>query len=303
MKIATITVFCNERFRVPKWKEYYNGYKDDIYLHVIVNNGDTRDTSFLKEEFPNSLVLSCPSNNLLAAYNLGLTEVLKDDSVDAISQITNDIKLSRNAYSLLYERLYNDDILVMVSPVLLNKDSEYIDLMGADINFDTMAFNHIHIGERLDNVKQDKIICTGLPAGIFLAKRCFYEKYGFQDENIFMYSDEVDMGIKTQKAGKLMACYKDICAWHQHENRPGSNTRSPLASYFCGRNPIYIAKKYHQKKKIVCTILYHILRSVKLFLACIIHNKIKEDYIYAYAFFKGTIAGIFNKMNNQNIKI
>lgn len=303
MRIATITVFCNERFRVPKWKEYYEGYKADIYLHVIVNNGDSEDTSYLKEEFPESIVLTCPTNNLLAAYNMGLKEVLIDDSIDAISQITNDIKLSNNAYPLLYERLYEDDRLAMVSPILLRKDSEYIDLMGADINFSTLSFNHNYIGKRLDEVKEERRICTGLPAGILLAKRRFYEKNGFQDERIFMYSDEVDMGIKTKQAGMLMACFKDIRAWHQHENRPGSNSRSPLSSFFMGRNPIFIAKKYHHPKQIICTELYLIKRSITLFLACIIHHKSREYYIDAHAFFKGTIAGIFNKMDNQNIKI
>lgn len=303
MKIATITVFCNERFRVPKWKEYYEGYKADIYLHVIVNNGDPEDTSYLKEEFPESLILTCPTNNLLAAYNMGLAEVLKDDSVDAISQITNDIKLSDHAFLLLYKKLYENDKLAMVSPILLNKDSEYIDLMGAEINFNTLFFRHIHIGEKISDVKEDFVICTGLPAGIFLSKRGFYEKHGFQDETIFMYSDEVDMGIKAQKSGLKMACYKDICAWHQHENRPGTNSRSPLSSYFSGRNPIFIAKKYHQRKQIICTELYHIQRSITLFLACIIHHKSREYYIDAYAFFKGTIAGILNNMDNQNIKI
>ncbi len=39
MKIATITIFCNEEFRLNNWKELYNEYKDDVALHVIVNNG------------------------------------------------------------------------------------------------------------------------------------------------------------------------------------------------------------------------------------------------------------------------
>jgi hypothetical protein len=42
MKIASVTIYCNERFRLEAWKEYYAGYRDELYLHVIVNNGMRR---------------------------------------------------------------------------------------------------------------------------------------------------------------------------------------------------------------------------------------------------------------------
>ena len=66
MKIATITIFCNEEFRLNNWKELYNEYKDDVALHVIVNNGCSDDTKILQDNFPNSLVIESKTNNMMA---------------------------------------------------------------------------------------------------------------------------------------------------------------------------------------------------------------------------------------------
>ena len=44
MKIASVTLFCNEGFRLNPWVRYFSEYKDDIYLQIIVNNGNPEDT-------------------------------------------------------------------------------------------------------------------------------------------------------------------------------------------------------------------------------------------------------------------
>ena len=100
MKIATITLFCREWFRADAWKRYYDGYKGEVYLHVIVNNGDPEDTDRLREMFPESLVLRSQTSNMMASYNLALREILRNPEVDAIAQIVNDIQLSPGALSL-----------------------------------------------------------------------------------------------------------------------------------------------------------------------------------------------------------
>ena len=119
MRISCITVFCNEEFRLDNWKRYYQEYKDELYLHVIVNNGSSEDTPLLKYSFPNSIVLESQGGNLLAAYNIGLQYCLRDASIDAIMQITNDVRFKENAISEMYDLLFSDASLAVVGPVLL----------------------------------------------------------------------------------------------------------------------------------------------------------------------------------------
>lgn len=243
MKIATITIFCNEEFRLNNWKELYNEYKDDVALHVIVNNGCSGDTKILQDNFPNSLVIESKTNNMMASYNLALTEILRDPEINAIMQICNDIRLEKGGLRKLYDFLYSKENYAMVSPVLLMKNSEIIDSYGADINKWTLAYTHKYSGMKLSSVDEDVIVCKGLPAGVFLAKRNCYVKYGFQDEGICMYADEVDMSINAHKFGYTFATTKTIKSWHQHIYSPNKVTRSVSAYYFMGRNHIYIAQK------------------------------------------------------------
>ncbi len=294
MNIATITLFCKERFRIEKWIEYYKEYKEDIYLHVIVNNGDVEDTDYLKSLFPESLVLYCPTNNLVASYNWGLKEILNHQEIDAIAQITNDIKLSDKGLSELYNFLYSNPKYGMVSPILFEKDSFIINQYGSTIDMQIMSFNHNLQGFHLSDVKQTVMECSGLPAGINLAKREIYEKVGLQDENIIMYCDETDIDIRIAKEGYLLAVTSDVHAWHQHTFAPGKQVRNNYAAYYMGRNHIYIARKYFGGKILLQTILHYVQKSVCFLCACVVHHKSKEEFLYNWYFFKGVWAGIRN---------
>lgn len=299
MKIATITLFCNERFRLDNWLQYYSEYKDDVYLHVIVNNGTHSDTEYLKQLFPESLVLYSPTKNMISSYNLGLQEILKDKEVDAISQITNDIKLSECGFSRLYNFLYSNEHYGMVSPILFNKDSDVICQYGSTINMWNMSYNHNFANCHADEIKDRYMECSGLPGGINLGKRKMYEKIGFQDEQIYMYADETDLGIRIKEAGYVLAVTSDVQAWHQHVNLPGRKLRNPRAAFFMGRNHIYIAKKYFGEKVIICTFLYNIRKVVIYFIACIVHNRSREEYVYNWYFLCGIWKALCNDFNND----
>ena len=61
MKIASVTLFCNEGFRLNPWVRYFSEYKDDIYLQIIVNNGNLKNRvciSFFKNVFNCQIIRS-----------------------------------------------------------------------------------------------------------------------------------------------------------------------------------------------------------------------------------------------------
>ena len=166
MKIASVTIYCNERFRLEAWKEYHAGYRDELYLHVIVNNGDASETAVLRESFPDSLILESPTRNMMASYNLALRKILEDPEVDAIAQIVNDIRLSPGCFSGLYGYLFSDPSLAMVSPVLLRKDSDIIDCYGCAIDPGNLDFIHCDAGRDRKDIPEGTRLVSGLPAGI-----------------------------------------------------------------------------------------------------------------------------------------
>ena len=299
MKIAAITIFCNERFRVDNWIQYYSEYKDEISLHVIVNNGNPDDCEFLQSKFPNSIVLYSKTKNLLASYNLGLSEVLKHGEIDAICQITNDIQLSPNGFTILYDFLYSNDKYAMVSPILYNKDCDIVCQYGSSVSLRNMSYKHLYQGVKGSEIKEQTKIVTGLPGGIVLAKRSIYEKVGMQDEKIFMYGDETDMAIKIMQEGYLMAVTKEVSSWHQHINLPGKRMRNPNAALFMARNHIYIARKYFGYSVLTQTIIYELKKFCIYLGGCIVHRKSKEEFIYFFHYLKGIWKGVCNNMNNE----
>ena len=292
MKIATITLFCREWFRAEAWKQYYDGYRGDIYLHVIVNNGDFEDTEKLREMFPDSLILRSPTSNMMASYNLALKEILCHPEVDAIAQIVNDIKLSPGALGVMYNYLMSEPELAMVSPVLLKKDSDVVDSFGCFVHPKFLSFIHNEIGRTLEDLGVQKRFVMALPAGIILAKRDLYEEFGFQDEALMMYADEVDMSIRVARLGYRMGATSEAQAWHQHVNPGGKAVRSTSAAFYMGRNPVYIADKYYSKGRVAVVFLYWVYRGLDEIRSALMHRKGRDFRRFGWHMIKGAFAGL-----------
>lgn len=292
MKIAAVTIYCNERFRAEAWRRYYGEYKDDLYLHVIVNNGDPAETEFLQELFPESLILYSPTRNMMASYNLALRKILEYPEVDAIAQIVNDIRLSPGGFSALYAYLSGDERLAMVSPVLLRKDSDLIDCYGCEIDGRNLDFIHLDAGRDWKDVPEETRFVSGLPAGIFLARRSLYEQFGFQDEKLEMYADEVDMGIRVARLGYRLGATRRVRAWHQHVNPGGKGQRNPYAGFLMGRNHVYIAGKYGPGSKVRRVFARRVFLGLDEIRSALMHGKDRSVYRIGWNMVKGAFAGL-----------
>ncbi len=292
MKIATVTLFCREWFRADAWKQYYDEYKEDISLHVIVNNGDGEDTARLKELFPDSLILWSPTSNMMASYNLALREILKDPEVDAIAQIVNDIRISNGGLAELYRFLFGRPDLAMVSPVLLRKDSDIVDSFGCSIDWKTLDFILNDAGKHLDEIEDCERLVDALPGGIFLARRDRYEQFGFQDEALMMYADEIDMSIRVASLGYRMGATSKVRAWHQHVNPAGNVQRSMQAAFLMGRNPVYIARKHYSVWRTLRVFLSRVYKGMDEIRSALMHGKEKDYYCFGWFLVKGAFAGM-----------
>ena len=291
MKIATVTLFCREWFRAEAWKQYYAEYKDEVYLHVIVNNGDVEDSDKLKAAFPDSLVLWSPTSNMMASYNLALREILKDPEVDAVAQIVNDIRIAPGGLTELYRFLCSRPELAMVSPVLLRKDSDIVDSYGCSIGWNTLDFILNDTGKPLAEIEDRERLVDALPGGIFLARRDRYEQFGFQDEALMMYADEVDMSIRVARLGYRMGATARCRAWHQHVNPEGRVQRSMQAAYLMGRNHVYIARKYYSGWRSLRVFLSRIGKGLDEMRSALMHGKERDYYRFGLFLVKGAFAG------------
>jgi GT2 family glycosyltransferase len=301
MNIACITVFCNERFRLENWIRFYSEYKEDISLHIIVNNGDVKDTDLLRQSFPNSVVLESEGGNLLKAYNVGTSYALNYSDVDAIMQITNDVRFESGAIKKLYELLFSDEKLAVVGPVLLKSDSQIVESYGIDYqgwrHYRGGGQKYPYSGQDLESIKEIVRRTTYVPAGTILQKRSAIEKMGLQDDAMNMYCDERDMFIRLDKLGYYEAVTINAKAWHQHINRPGYTNRSLFAPFYSSRNGIYLVHKH-------ANLFWAALESVRVllyeFLLVFYHliNREPEKLQFDRAVIAGTCYGLLNIMNS-----
>jgi len=296
MKIAAITITYNDGYKFKEWCQWYEEYKDEIDIHIIVDNHSVPEyLQQVKNYFKNSIIIERTSNGgCTGAYNDGIRFALSDSEVDAIMLIGNDVKLEKGGTNKLYEFLCSDLHYGMVSPVILKKDSEIIEIFGTRINLKTLAFEHQNVNVPLANQKNDIELSDGLPGGMNMAKRNFYEVVGLQDEYLFMYSDEVDMGIRAKKHGFLMVVTKNILSWHQHINPKHSVARSPLAGYLMGRNEIYLAKKHFGFYIVWSTIRFGIKRALIFNVGALVKKKAYDEKRFCLNYMIGVFAGLFS---------
>lgn len=246
MKLAGVSITYNDGYKIKEWTRWYEEYKDELYMYIIVDNGS--EPEYLQQVetlFKDAIIIKRTTNGgCTSAYNDGIRKALEDPKVTHIALVGNDCRLKPGSLTKCVELLDSDPDLGMVAPVLLNADSDVVADFGCIIN-DDLTMNPYGVGRKMEELSPNVRYCEAVTGGMNVAKRSFYEtKVGLQDEKLFMYSDEVDMGLRARKAGVKMAVTKEALSWHQHINLPGNKRRHPFSNYLIARNKVYLGKKH-----------------------------------------------------------
>ena len=297
MKVAAVSLTRNDDFRLPFWKDYYEEYKDEIYEHIVVDNGSNAEyLSLLKKTFPNSTIIELGYNGgCTGAYNAGIRHALQNPDIDAILLIGNDVKIEKGGVTKLYKLLCSDEKIGMVGPVVLKKDSDIIESFGTHVKNGISRF--MYSKQRIVDVGERVIEVSYVAGGANMCKREFYEEegVGLQDENLFMYCDERDMAIRAALKGYKEVATSEVKSWHQHIDRIG-NHRDPRTEYLNARNIVYIGKKHFSKyvryKELTCCL---IIKTILFFRDILV----KERRLQFYYYLKGVWAGLKNNMDNS----
>lgn len=304
MKIAAISITYNDGYKLNEWFNYYQFYKDELFLHVIVDNSSSKEyLDKVETKFCNSIIIKRNSNGgCTNAYNDGIRFALADKEVDAIMLIGNDIKLEPGAITKCYEFLKFDPKLGMIEPLILKKDSFIVEDFGCEIS-KTLFMKSYMAGKNVSDLNESYHYADAVTGGMNLASREFYEVVGLQDENLFMYSDEVDMGIRAKKLGYKMAATKAAYAWHQHINvNKIIDKRHPFSQYLVARNKVYLAKKHFGSGKALYVFNYFIVNALKQLIILLLKGKIKDLKDQLWTIY-GAINGIVGNMKPNRYSV
>jgi len=309
--IASMTVFCNEQFRIDAWKKYYSEYREYIDCHVIINNGDKSDSELLRNSFPDSVVLECDTPNLLRAYNIGLDYIINNTEADAILQVTNDVRFEKGSISKMVELLFSQPQIGVVGPILLKKDSSVIESFGWILKGRTGFGYPLYANSKISYESDSETVrisgggklpvaqtVTFIPAGVVLVKLAAWEKIGNQDELLCMYQDERDFAIRLSKEGYIEVASGRAIAWHQHQYKADRNSRPLSAAYYSSRNKIYITKKHYGNLLAFGEFSICLWYNILLILSHIVRARFKS-IPYDVASLKGYCDGIWSRMTKK----
>lgn len=298
MKVAVITITHNDGFKTEEWHNHYLEYKSDIYKHIIVDNGSSKNyTKYLEELFKDSIIIKRKINGgTTAAYNDGIQMALNDPLVDSIMLAGNDIKLSKGAIPFLHKKLFENETVGMIAPIIFLKDSStIIESYGLTLRSSISLKTHNRgdkFSEELPFEKEVDIV----PGGMHLSKRKLYEKVGLQDESLFMYSDEIDMGIRIKEAGLKVLVTRDAQSWHQHINESG-NSKKGFSYFLQARNKLLLGYKHYSFWKVLYTFfVFNFFRIPIIIRRALIERK--PNLVIYYLL--GTIFGLFNIKKNYS---
>lgn len=299
MKTAIITITYNDGYKLKEWYEHYLEYSEDCFIHIIVDNC-SKDDYFheMKELFNKSHIIRRNSNGgCTGAYNDGISYALSIGEVDSIMLLANDIRLERGSIDKLQTLLSKDKQLGMVAPILLEQDSMVVADFGCGIS-NTLIMKPFREGFLWEDVNENINYCEAITGGVNLSKREFYENVGMQDDKLFMYSDEVDMGIRAKVLGYKMAVIKSARAWHLHINeRVTVNSRQPFTKYLAGRNKVYVANKHFGLGKALMVYLYISVGAVyKMITHFILRKGYPKDYLWML---RGAYKGLLGEMQEN----
>lgn len=298
--LAIITITYNDDFKFQEWIKWYDEYKDSCYLHIIVDNGSALEyQELVKKTFKNSVVLELGHNGgCTEAYNHGIKYALRDENVQAIMLLGNDIQVKDGSLDAMFNFLQRNSEIGMVGGCVYRKGTNIIECYGDTINCLGISKSNYRNGH-IEDVP-DILEVSFVGGGANMSSRRFYEVVGLQDENLFMYNDEMDMFYRAKRCGFKEAVIKEAQFWHQHISPVTSSIQYACnMAYLNGRNRVYIIKKHMPLAKGLCMFIYMQILETIFFFRDIRDIKSRKAY---FSKWRGFIAGLKGNMNNDFVK-
>lgn len=297
--IGAVTVTYNDDYKLKEWVRHYKEYESAVFEYVIVDNGSKKSyLESVKENFPKAVIIEAGKNlGSAGAYNLGISHLLQNENITAIALIGNDIKIDGKSLLKLENFLEGHPAVGMAAPVLLQKNSMIISDDGCFIDRKEYALTVKNAGAVFPSDKLPKVNdCDTVTGGMNMARRDFYLKTGLQDEAMFMYSDEVDMGIRAKREGYRMAVLTRVPAWHQHINPAHKKIRHPYSAYLMARNKIYLAYKHGSSRQAFVLFTKYLGRDIPRYFYYAIKRNTEQRIWFSWHL-KGAVSGFMKDMS------
>lgn len=229
------------------YKELVN-YSGDLEVLVIDNNSNGFNRKLLDENIPkDQLILNKRNIGYAAGNNIGIDTALKANA-DYIWILNPDIRVNKDALSILVETMQGDETLAAVGPRIIQRENPgkiFSDgeKMFMDEKASTVHKNHnLNVEDLTTGIDYDIDYIAG--SSNLLNSQAIRE-LGKLPEDYFLYFEETDWCFKARKNNWKLAINTNSEVFNL------TSKKGSVFHYYFSRNKLIFCKKYHPDYKAV----------------------------------------------------
>lgn len=235
----------------------------DFTVYLVDNAASEESSSYLKEIYPEAIILPREDGNYCAANNLGMEAALKDGCKYLVAANMDTEFESDWLKHLVLALENNKDAGIAQSLILLypknkaEKDNPKINTTGNLIHFLFFGFTSNY---NLDRAKvkveeySEIIYASGCS---FIIRAEVFREIGGYDENLYMYHDDLDISLKAKLTGRQVIIAPRSIVWHKYEFE-----RSVRMLYYMERNRILSFFGFYSLKTIILLLPFFLLMNL-----------------------------------------
>jgi GT2 family glycosyltransferase len=208
----------------------------DNFQVYIIDNCSINDCEFSKKHYPEAISVHRDDGNYAAANNLGMKMAL-DDGCEYLVIANMDTKFKKDWLSELVRAIESDEKIGIAQSKMLLYPKDEAEWKKSKINSTGNIMHFLGFGFTKDYNREDYDI-EGLPeiegyaSGCsFITKKEVIEKVGMENEDLWMYHDDVEFSWKVKLAGYKIVLAPKSVMYHKYEFG-----RSILMLYYMERN-------------------------------------------------------------------
>ena len=267
MKVAGVSLTYNDDYKFDEWYNHYKNYKDDLFIHIVVDNNSHDFSGFkIQNEFPEIEFIQNKINlGFTGANNVAIKWAIKNN-YEYTMLLNNDTEVDKYFLNYLITTFDNDPLIGAVQPLILEYDNKNIIWNGGGtIDFKFGRFLNPNKGLSKFNFKTLNKV-EWISGCCFMIKSDVIKKVGMLDDFFFVYFEDADLSLRINRSGfKLYVENKSLIYHHEGKSWISANKNnegyiSPKTHYLNIRNHIYILKKFKNNFNIIFSIIFQIAK-------------------------------------------
>jgi len=259
-------------------------YPAELVKIYIVDNATTPESAkYLRDNYPEAIILSRSDGNYAAANNLGFRQATSDGCQYLVT-VNMDTEMRSDWLSELVSALDNNaQVGIAQSKILLypkndaDREQPKINSLGNVIHFLGFGFTSGYGAADREIAGYPEIKGYASGCSLIIREEVF-QKIGGYNEEFYMYHDDLELSLKVRLAGYQIILAPHSVIWHKYEF-----SRSVAMIYYMERNRYLTLLSFYPVYLLALIALPLLLMDLGMLLYSVINGWFKAELkIYGY---------------------